>query len=177
MRRVFLGGALVMLLGADAPGDPPTDPTDLSGLLDAAEGAVRRSSGLDARPAALPQKDPRALAADARILQVGPGQWKIAAALRDWYAEDVSRLQELCSPVVRKGEDGRVQGWVLRLERFGLMHQAGFRNGDLVRAVNGHALTSIPAVLAAFRALRKEPRLVVELERRGRPVRQIYQFD
>ncbi len=138
---------------------------DAGAVLDAAEDAVREREGIDEVPATLPIKDARA--GDPRIIKIGEWEWQIARNLRDWYARDIGELNVLATPSPHRGANGKVDGWRLRLERFGLAHQAGLRNGDVVHSVNGHPLHEWPTVLRAFAALRGADRYTVVLTRRS----------
>lgn len=46
----------------------------------------------------------------------------------------------------------------------------GFKNGDLLKSVNGLPLTSMDQSMAAYVKLRRSDRLVLEIERKGAPL-------
>jgi len=52
----------------------------------------------------------------------------------------------------------------------------GFRNGDLVRTLNGHDLTDWEAIRQAFASIAKDGVAVVKLERGGRPLTVVYEI-
>lgn len=67
--------------------------------------------------------------------------------------------------------DGETQGFKLYAIRPGsLFSLFGFQNGDAITSVNGRALDSVDASLAAYEQLRRETEFRVTLERRGQPV-------
>jgi type II secretory pathway component PulC len=111
------------------------------------------------------------------ILKLGERQWRISESLRDDYSKDMEKLQSLARPRVHRSDAGEIDGYVLRIERYGLAHQAGLRNGDVVHAVNGHTLGAWPSVIAAYQALRREDVFRVRLTRRnGKRLTLVYQI-
>jgi len=142
-------------------------------ILDAAEEVVRDESAPKLVPieAKAEPEHPQ----HQGILQLGPREWRINASLRDHYAKDFEALRTLASPRAHKDSAGQIDGYVLRLERYGLAHQAGFRNGDVVHSVNGHELGAWSTVLAAYQKLRRKNELEVTLTRRnGKRLRLVY---
>lgn len=155
---------LAWLCLADEPmASAPAEVEDeASELLDIAAEIV---AGRAAPPPPVPMPETVHPPRDNRILPLGEGAWSIAASLRDHYAPRIDALKELARPTAHRSPAGDIVGWRLRIERYGLLHQAGFRNGDVVRAVNGRALDSWTAVLAAWNDLKRADRLQVELTR------------
>lgn len=73
--------------------------------------------------------------------------------------------------IVPAARDGATVGFRLYALRRGSLPKAlGFENGDLVRSINGHALTTVEQSLEAYAKLRHEKLFTVEVERRGVPV-------
>lgn len=67
--------------------------------------------------------------------------------------------------------DGQVQGFKLyRIRRNTLLSRLGFRNGDLIKSINGIEITSADRALAAYTKLRRTDSLAVTINRRGRPM-------
>ena len=65
-------------------------------------------------------------------------------------------------------EEGDIVGFRVRRIKCGsVLHQAGIRNGDVVRSINGRPVTTIPQALSAYRKLRRKRKLEVELTRRS----------
>ncbi|MFO7561070.1 MAG: hypothetical protein R6X02_00375 [Enhygromyxa sp.] len=74
--------------------------------------------------------------------------------------------------VVPDLRDGATQGLKLYGVRPGSMpHLFGVQNGDTIKRVNGHQLTSPAEALAAYEALSSEVEFRVEIERRSQPLR------
>jgi len=169
MRQRDGAGVLVVLswalLGASG---------DTESILEAAETVVQdESAPMEPLEAKEEPEHPR----HQGILQLSDRQWRISESLRDVYAKDIEKLQSLARPRIHRDDSGEIDGYLLRLERYGLAHQAGLRNGDVVHAVNGHTLGSWPSVLAAYQKLRREDVLRVQLTRRnGKRLKLIYQI-
>jgi general secretion pathway protein C len=67
--------------------------------------------------------------------------------------------------------DGTMQGYKLYGIRRGSLPKAlGLKNGDLVRSVDGKALTSMDETMKIFTELRHARTFTLELERRGSPL-------
>lgn len=83
----------------------------------------------------------------------------------------------LMSParVIPHQVDGRVVGIkVYGVRRQSLIGRLGFQNGDLIKSVGGHDITAPDTALQAYAELRGTPQIVVEIERRGQPLRLTY---
>jgi hypothetical protein len=154
----------VLLMGAD-------DSTDA--ILDAAAEAVTESKG--PTPVEIAAKPEGEYPKHQGILQLGPREWKITTSLRDHYIGDFKRLQTLAKPTAHRNAAGEVDGYFMRLPRYGLAHQAGLRNGDVVHAINGYSLGSWTSVLALYRDLKHSDELIVQLTRRnGKKLKLVY---
>lgn len=72
--------------------------------------------------------------------------------------------------VPKNDDEGRMLGLKLYGIRPGSFFKAlGFKNGDMVRSINGHALGSMEQTLELYTKLRREKTYTLELERRGGP--------
>lgn len=77
--------------------------------------------------------------------------------------------------IVPHVRDGRPDGLKLYAIRPSSVAAAlGLQNGDTVRTVDGRDVSSPDHALEAYTALRSATRVVIELERRGAPVRVLY---
>jgi len=64
--------------------------------------------------------------------------------------------------------DGKSTGFIVRGIHCGNdLHQAGLRNGDVIHAVNGKAVTNIPQALAAYTTLKGKDVLTLSITRKG----------
>jgi general secretion pathway protein C len=65
-------------------------------------------------------------------------------------------------------KDGRALGLqVFRLRADSLLAHLGVKQGDVLRGINGHTLSSADGVLEAFGHLGKDPRISLVVERAG----------
>ena len=100
------------------------------------------------------------------IAQIGSNHYKVERELVDYYAGDMSEAMKL-AVVHWAREDGEVVGFKVRRIKCGsVLHQAGFRNGDVIHSINGRPVRTIPQALSAYRKLRKKRRLEVVLTRK-----------
>jgi hypothetical protein len=91
----------------------------------------------------------------------------------EWRAlrADMAQLATQVRAIPHRGADGEVDGLRLAAIRHGsLPSRLGFRNGDIVKTVNGHPLADTSAALDAWQAAAGETRFTFEIERRGEPV-------
>jgi general secretion pathway protein C len=83
---------------------------------------------------------------------------------------DPSALTGLGRALVHE-ENGRAVGVKLYgIRRNSILGQLGIQNGDMVRTVNGRAVTSLESAIDAYAQLRNEDRITIELDRRGSSV-------
>ena len=101
------------------------------------------------------------------ITKVSTNRYEVERDLVDYYTGDISEAMTLAS-VYWYREDGEIVGFRVRRIKCGsVLHQAGIRNGDVVRSINGRPVTTIPQALSAYRKLRRKRKLEVELVRRS----------
>ncbi len=68
-------------------------------------------------------------------------------------------------------QDGVARGYkIYGIRPESLPRALGFKNGDLLKSVNGLPLTSMDQSMAAYAKLRRSDRLVLEIERKGAPL-------
>lgn len=113
-------------------------------------------------------KNRACLEADARIVSKGSDKYNVDRDLVDAYTSDLKTAAKLAWVGWHRDGDGDIDGFRVKKIRCGsVLHQAGFRNGDVIHTVNGKPVTSIPQALSAYRKLRKKRSLTVEVERKG----------
>jgi general secretion pathway protein C len=77
--------------------------------------------------------------------------------------------------VVPAFRHGAAQGFKLFSIRPGSLYERiGLQNGDVMQRINGLSLDSVEQGLYAFQKLRESPRIELEVERNGQPVRLTY---
>lgn len=73
--------------------------------------------------------------------------------------------------VVPAMRDGVTSGYKLYGIRPGSLPKAlGLKNGDLIRSVNGHPLTTLDETMKLYTKLRVEKTFILEIDRRGSPL-------
>lgn len=101
------------------------------------------------------------------ITELEPNRYMVDRALIDHYTGDMQEAMSLAS-VYWYREEGEIVGFKVRRIKCGsVLHQAGFRNGDIIRSINGRQVTTIPQALLAYRKLRRKRKLEVVLTRRS----------
>lgn len=123
-----------------------------------------------------PRKRPRSAAASLLpgVRSTGPRRWEIRRAV----------IQKLTvNPLLLRGsarvtphvEGGRPAGFrIHRMPAGGIYQGLGLRNDDVIRAVNGHPLTSPDKALEAYTRLRKASRVVLAITRGDRKLSHEY---
>lgn len=109
----------------------------------------------------------------ASLKRTGPASWELSVDEAHLLVASLPFMAtQLWVRQVRR--EGRLVGYKLKHIRDGsLVHRAGFRNGDIVRRVNGEDLAHPMKIL--FRLLDTK-RVVVELDRGGEVLEQSYTF-
>jgi membrane-associated protease RseP (regulator of RpoE activity) len=102
--------------------------------------------------------------------QVGEHHWIVPREDRDAYLGEPARVN---AHLLLKPEPGAEAGSVARLtvvhvSAEGPMHAAGWRQGDVVRSVNGREVTTMERALGLLQEARTSPRLTAQIERDGR---------
>ena len=102
------------------------------------------------------------------IQAMGGDNWRVDRNLAEMYATNLKLLQSLGWVRQHKGPDGKPDGW-----RFGgiecgnVLHQAGFRRGDVLQEVNGRPVRTVFQVFKTYLFERKKDLIVVKVVRRG----------
>jgi hypothetical protein len=101
-----------------------------------------------------------------------PESEKTAFSIRredvDYFAGHFGAARKLAHPSWARDSDGKVEGVRLRkIAEDGLLYQAGFRNGDLVKSVNEKPVTSIPQALGALHKVKKADLLEIDVRRKN----------
>lgn len=115
----------------------------------------------------------------AGIREAGSDHWAVERSLLEAYAKDRDAASRLAMLTWQTGADGQVSGFRIGRLRCGSpLHQAGFRNGDVVHAVNGKPITSYAEAAWAYGVLRNQGSLKVKLTRKdGSPKRLRYTLE
>lgn len=101
------------------------------------------------------------------IQALGEDRYAVERDLVDYYAGDIQEAMKLAYVSWYRVE-GEIVGFQVRRIRCGsVLEQAGFRNGDVIRSINGKPVTTIPQALFAYRKLRKKRQLEVDVQRKS----------
>lgn len=104
------------------------------------------------------------------IVQLDTFKWRVERDMVDWYATHLRELEKQAGVAVhRNKKSGKRDGAKIYLPRCSILKQAGFRNGDIVRSVNGNEVYSIAQGIKVYLKLRKTKVVTVELTRKGEP--------
>jgi hypothetical protein len=167
---------------------PPAAPPDLA--PDADLGDLDAEGGLDTGPAPVEPPpddvDRDAPGPDARVKTVKPTEVRPGAAPRaaeepaqplsrrelDWALSDFAALSRQIR--IERADGGGVR--IVELERGSFLARLGIKRGDVVRRVAGHTIDTVDQAADAYAALADARDVVVELERRGKPLRMRYRL-
>ena len=105
---------------------------------------------------------------DAHIRESKPVDWNRFLAHAGWELKmSTRRMSSLAAARTRRGDGGQVE---LEVARGGALFRAGFRDGDVIRKINGEAPRGRFSARRAFRGLDAGSRFVVDLERGGEAI-------
>jgi len=112
------------------------------------------------------------------IEATGSDRWTVDRDLIDHYARDLKAAERLAYVAWARDDDDRIIGFqVVRVRCGSPLHEAGFRNGDVITKINGHKVRTVPQALAAYVALRIKRKLRVRGHRKdGTPLDHRYRL-
>jgi general secretion pathway protein C len=89
----------------------------------------------------------------------------------------LSNLNEVAmqARIVPAFKDGQAQGFKLfSIRPDSIYSKIGVQNGDVIRRINGFDLNSPEKALEVYSKLKESPRIEIEIERNGAPIRKTY---
>jgi hypothetical protein len=96
--------------------------------------------------------------------------------VKGWFA-DPGALAQTGRAIPHRDAAGEIDGFrISGIRRGSIPEGLGLRNGDVVHAVNGKPLVGMEAASQALSVLQSADRVVVDLSRRGEPLRLTYRF-
>jgi hypothetical protein len=136
------------------------EPVD-SELVDVAElGDAEETSASKRGKKCLPDND--------GIVQLDDATWRIDSGILDYYVKHINQAQKLAWVGWDRGADGKVDGFKVKRMRCGsVLRQAGLENGDVIQAINGKSVHSIPTAISAYTKLRSKNVLRLTVSRDG----------
>lgn len=97
----------------------------------------------------------------------GGGEYGVSKDLVDTYANDLGAASTLAWASWHEDAAGETDGFRVRRIRCGSpLHEAGFRNGDVVHSVNGKEITTIPDAMFAYQKVKRRDSLKVSITRK-----------
>lgn len=135
-----------------------------------------------ATDAAPPPMEPRAATPPAAsgakpaidVRQVGPRSYEVSRGDLDKVLANPSELM-MQARLVPAYRDGKSQGFkMFSIRPDSLYSRLGLRNGDVLQRINGLSLDSVERGLEAYQKMRESPRLELDVERNGQPMRLTY---
>jgi len=104
------------------------------------------------------------------ITQAGDDKYVVSRDLYDQYINDVGSISKMGRALLHRGPDGDFDGYRLSaIRRNTLADQLGIKNGDVIHAVNGEALTSVQSAMNAYNTMKTQSNFCFEITRRGSP--------
>ena len=109
------------------------------------------------------------------VAQVQDSAYRIEDDTVYFYANHPREAEALAATWWAKDDDDAIAGFkVGRIPCGALLEQLGFKNGDVIKQVNGLPITTYGDAINAYMTLRRKRILWVDVERRGEPVRLDY---
>jgi len=104
---------------------------------------------------------------DDGIVQVSDVQFTVPRSVLDYYTSNLSEAARLAYVSWSHDGDGDVDGFkVRRMSCANVLRQAGLQNGDVIHAINGRKVTTIPQALKAYTRLRNNRTLKLDITRK-----------
>jgi len=113
------------------------------------------------------KKSRRCLDQEPGIVKTGSNRYTVDRSVIAPYASP-QKAEELAWTAWHTDDHGAVDGFVVKRMRCGsLLRQAGFKNGDVVLAVNGNPITTLFQGFNTWRKVRKDDTFRVKVQRRS----------
>ncbi|MFL5351169.1 type II secretion system protein GspC [Archangium sp.] len=108
------------------------------------------------------------------VRQLGPQSYEVSRNDLDKALANPNELM-MQARVVPSFRDGKPQGFkMFSIRPDSLYSRIGLQNGDVLQRINGLSLDSVERGLEAYQKMRESPRLELEVERNGQPMRLTY---
>lgn len=105
---------------------------------------------------------------DGGITKLGENRWAIEAGVLQDAIGNFEMLATQLKVFPHKGADGTIDGYrVSSIRPSSMFYKLGFRNGDVVHAVNGQPLTSAEGALATYQSLKSAGSFSFDVSRKN----------
>lgn len=112
---------------------------------------------------------------DEGIRKIDDTHYAVDRSVVDKYLTDLEGLSKMARAIPHRGPDGEIDGYRLSgIRRNSPLSQLGIRNGDVVKSVNGHSLSSMQDAMGAFNSLQSASSLTFQISRRGQDMTMEY---
>ena len=108
------------------------------------------------------------------IRRLAPDQFEVPRSLVEVFERDPGRLAKEISVRFQRRGSGKPELRIRRVRPGGAVARLGLRAGDIIRTVNGHPVQSPNDGLVLLDRLQDAEKVVLDIERRGRPRRLAY---
>lgn len=105
------------------------------------------------------------------IRKVGPYRYEVDRSLKDKFPIHAAQSARIV-PAIRNGKPSGFKLYSIRPNS--LFFAMGFKNGDVVRSVNGIDITSADMALKAYTVVKIASTITIRIERRGKPLTLTY---
>ena len=148
------------MLALSSPNLPMTHPNLASGARKSKKTAQKTKK-------ARPKRSRKCLDHDPGIVKTGSNRYTVDRSVIAPYASP-QKAEELAWTAWHTDAEGEVDGFVVKRMRCGsLLRQAGFKNGDVVLAVNGNPITTLLQGFNTWRKVRKADTFRVKVQRKS----------
>jgi hypothetical protein len=156
--------------------DRPEQPSERSSLAKVAVEQPPSTASLHQKRSRRTRRDCRPDVAE--IDATGAGRWRVKRKLIDHYASNLGEAEKLARVTWARDADDQVIGFqVIRVRCGSPLWNAGFRDGDIITAINGQRVRTVPQALTAYVALRIKRTLRVRGQRKdGSPIDHRYRL-
>jgi hypothetical protein len=132
----------------------------------------------DGADASTTDKGKKCLPENEGIAQVDGTTWSVDAEIVEYYVKHLNQAEKLAAVSWNHDAEGKVDGFKVRRMRCGnVLRQAGLQNGDVIQAINGTEVHSIPTAISAYTKLRSKKVLKLTVARGGELVHIKYKLE
>lgn len=114
--------------------------------------------------------------AEGGVTKLGENQFAVDESVLQNAMENVEMLATQMRVSPHKGSDGQIDGYkVSSIRKGSLFDKLGIKNGDIVHAVNGQALTSAEGALGVYQTLKSEKSFTFDISRKSQKQKMEYE--
>ena len=108
------------------------------------------------------------------LSQIGTRRYEVERSVLESYA-NLSSLQSMARVGRHRTSAGHIDGfWIGEFRCESVLYQAGLRHGDVISAVNGRSVETVPQALRAYRSVKRNDVIKLDVLRKGKRLRVTY---